>query len=177
MLETLATWFVDGGWGSLGVIAWLPLGLPIGLAAFIAALGKWRTAVALGATCLVLAICMLASGAIGVYGARAKTEAAYGTEMLDPSIRLRLLQASHEESKGCAKLALVLSLPLLLAGGLALHRGRRTGSDDAGPRKRKLQRVASSAILAATAIGFGGNLVLVLVKGGEEVARYEQLHP
>lgn len=172
MLETLAQWFVEGGWGSLAVAAWVPFAWLIALAAGVAALAKWRAAMGLGAASVVMAIVILASGATGVYAAQAQAEQAYGGEMLQESVKANLIRASHEEAKGSAKLALVLSLPLLLVGALALYRGTQRSVETLEPTRplrKKVQRIAASTVVALAAIGFAGNVGLVLAKGPEEI--------
>lgn len=170
MIETLAQWFVDGGWGSFGVMAWVPFGLLFALVGLVAAIAQWRSAPVFGAASLVLAFCMLGAAALGVYSGYAKHEIGLAGGVLGQTMKERALRMAYEEVKGCAKLALVFSLPSLLVGALALYRGRRPSIEGTSLRKHKLQRVFSKAILASAGLAYFGNIGIVLAKGpGEEL--------
>lgn len=167
MLETLAEWFEEGGWSSLVLVAWLLVSAPIALGAIVSSVAKWRAATLFGVANLVLASCMLATGLLGVHTARTQTHEATEGNALAPSVKLRLLQANYEESKGGAKLALVFSLPLLFVGTLAIRRRNRVSvpGDAAGDRRRRLRRYAINAASATAAVGFGATLILVSWQG------------
>lgn len=163
MFETLAQWFVDGGWGSFTVMVWVPFGFLFAFVSLLAMFAKWRAARVLGAICLVFSVATLASGAIGVYSGYSKHDLALAGDILGPAMKQRMLNLAYQEAKGCAKLALVFSLPSLLIGAIVSFRSKRAESPDASPSR--IRSLVPKVILLLAGLLYVGNIGIVLAKG------------